>query len=240
MNKVNSIKLEDKTADETQEELQAELLRLQRQYRLLEEDRRTYREETEYVLKKQRDSFESLNNEHEDLKTDYKLASSGKNKSFDKGNIEQLRKLLDDEEDVKVAMEAQMSFDKEINRKIKKMKQKMDAFRKDMGGCQATSIRCKTIIKQNRVMENRLNEANIKFNTALAKNKELREEINHINVQRARFTELQQKLQKHLVKGKAEKNHLIEQSTLLFNRYIVCLVSTPYSVFALYDINRLR
>ncbi|XP_066922490.1 coiled-coil domain-containing protein 63-like [Clytia hemisphaerica] len=217
MNKVNSIKLEDKTADETQEELQAELIRLQRQYRLLEEDRRTYREETEYVLKKQRDSFTSLNNEHDDLKTDYKLASSRKNKSFDKENIEQLRKLLDDEEDVKVAMEAQMSFEKEINRKIKKTKQKMDAFRKDMGGCQATAIRCKTIIKQNRVMENRLNEANVKFNTALAKNKELREEINHINVQRARFTELQQKLHKHLVKGKGEKNHLIEQSTLLFN-----------------------
>lgn len=97
----------------------------------------------------------------------------------------------------------------------------MDAFRKRMGGCNASELRCKAMLKQNRVMENRLNEANVKFNAALSGNRALREEINHINVQRARFIELQQKLQKLLVKGKVEKDRLIVQSTLLFNRYKV-------------------
>lgn len=46
MKSVKNLRYEEKTAksDDSLEELQAELLRLQRQYRFLEEDRRTYRE----------------------------------------------------------------------------------------------------------------------------------------------------------------------------------------------------
>ena len=116
-------------------------------------------------------------------------------------------------------MAATVDLNGEVNRKTKAIKQAMDAFRKRIGGCSASRLRCKSVSKQNGVMENRLNEANIKFNKALAKNKKLREEINHINVQRTRFIELQQKLHKLLLKGKQDKNKLIEQSTLLFNRY---------------------
>ncbi|MEO0686427.1 MAG: hypothetical protein AAFY76_15650 [Cyanobacteria bacterium J06649_11] len=115
-------------------------------------------------------------------------------------------------------MAASVDLNSEVNRKIKAMKQAMDAFRKRMGGCNASGLRCKAMLKQNRVMENRLNKANVKFNAALAENGKLREEINHINVQRTRFIELQQKLQKLLITGKGEKDRLIEQSTLLFNR----------------------
>ena len=46
MKSVKNLRYEEKTtkSDDSLEELQAELLRLQRQYRFLEEDRRTYRE----------------------------------------------------------------------------------------------------------------------------------------------------------------------------------------------------
>lgn len=46
MKSVKNLRYEEKTAksDDSLEELQAELLRLQRQYRFLEEDRHTYRE----------------------------------------------------------------------------------------------------------------------------------------------------------------------------------------------------
>ena len=222
MNKISTLRYEEKTvrADETVEELQAELLRLQRQFRLLEEDRRAYREETEYVLRKQRDSINNLNEEYTDLDKEYKLASSVKNKNFDRQNVDQLRKLLEDEEEVKVVMQAEIQSNAEVTRKIKEMKQTIHAFRKKMGGCNASGLRCKAMIKQNRVMENRLNKGSVKFNTALSENSKLREEINHINAQRSRFTELQQKLSKVMNNGKEEKDNLIEQSTLLFNRLV--------------------
>jgi len=174
MKKIRTVRYEEKTVtDETIEELQAELLRLQRQFRLLEEDRRAYREETEYVLRKQRDSINNLNEEHTDLDKEYKLASSAKNQNFDRQNVDKLRILLEEEEEVKVAMRAEMQSNTELTRKIKDIKQTVHAFRKKMGGCNASGLRCKAMIKQNRVMENRLNKASVKFNTALSENSSL-------------------------------------------------------------------
>ena len=54
------------------------------------------------MLKKQRDSIKSLNVEHDDLKKDYKLAGSVKNKTVDRNNVGRLQQLLQDEENVKV------------------------------------------------------------------------------------------------------------------------------------------
>ena len=54
------------------------------------------------MLKKQRNSIESLNGEHDDLKKDYKLAGSVKNKTLDRNNVDRLQQLLEAEENVKV------------------------------------------------------------------------------------------------------------------------------------------
>lgn len=206
-------------SDESLEELQAELVRLQRQFRLLEDDRRAYKDETEYMLKKQQDTIKSLNAEHEELMKEARLAGSVKNQKFDRKNISTLRDLLNEEDKVKEDFQIQNNKLKHVDRKISDLNSTMETFRKNMGGCQASESRCKAMIKLNRVMENRLNEGNIKFNIALAKNVDMRVEINHINEQRKRFAELQNKLTKILQAGKEEKDLLIEKSTLLFNRY---------------------
>lgn len=218
--------------DESLEELQSELIRLQRQFRLLEDDRRAYKEETEYILKKQQDSIKSLNAEHDELMKETRLAGSVKNQNVDRKNIDLLRELLKEEHKVKEDLDIHNNRMKHVNRKISSLKSTTEMFRKNMGGCNASESRSKAMIKLNRVMENRLNEGNVKFNKALRKNIELREEINHINEQRKRFAELQAKLTKIMQTGKEEKDLLIEKSTLLFNRYKIVVYAVILRVVA--------
>ena len=204
--------------DEAIEDIQAELLRLQRQFRLLEDDRRAYRQEAEYWLRKQKETIHNLNLEHDELAKEHKLAASIKNQNCDAENTEKLRDFLAEEKLAKCALEDMDSKLDQVNREIKDMSNETDQLRQSMGGCKESESRCKAMKKLNRVMENRLNEANIKFNTALAGNSEMRQEIDHINIQRNRFESLHKKLTKMFQTGKEEKDFLIESSTALFNR----------------------
>lgn len=214
MKKENSKSKQDEVSVE---DLQAELLRLQRQFRLLEDDRRSYREESKHTLQKQRDSISNLNVEHEDLAKDYKLAASIKNQSADAENTEILRNLSREEDTVFASMTKVNEENKILDKKIKGLMNNIEMVRKDMGGCKESERRCIDMIKLNRVMENRLNDSNVKFNTALAENSEMRQEIEHINKQRNHFQDLHKKLTKVFEAGKEEKDCLIESSTTQFN-----------------------
>lgn len=209
--------------DELVEDLQAEHLRLQRQFRLLEDDRRVYREETEYSLRKQRETIRNLKIEHEELAKEDKLAGSVKNQTFDARNTETLRGLLDEEDSARKAFLEQSSRLNMVNTEIKRLQKKMETQRNAMGGCKESERRCKAIIKLISVMENRLNKGNIKFNTALAENHKMRQEIDHINVQRKRFEDLHKKLSKMFRSGKESKDYLLGSATSLFNKLVLPL-----------------
>ena len=150
--------------DESAEEQQAELIKLQRQFRLLEDDRRAYREEAEHILKKQKDTIANLTLEHEELEKDNKLAGSQRNQTSDAGNTSKLHSLLHEEElTAKDTVEENERL-RIVEKKIGNMRKKVDSLRSEMGGVKESERRCKMMQKLNRVMENRLNKVCLKHN----------------------------------------------------------------------------
>ena len=126
-------KEESKIQDPT-EDLQAELLRLQRQFRLLEDDRGTYREETEYSLQKQRETIKVLNEELSELMKDNKLAGGTKVQNFDAENTEKLKYLLEDERYAKLSFNDHQLKLESVDQDIKNLRTLSDVQRKRMGG----------------------------------------------------------------------------------------------------------
>ena len=58
-----------------------ELVKLQQQYRILEGDRKSYSDESQNKIRKQRAAIEALQNENEELVKENKLAGSQLNKT---------------------------------------------------------------------------------------------------------------------------------------------------------------
>ncbi len=96
---------ETKKEDTSEEELRTELTRLKRQYRLLSDDRKANRNETEHILKKQNQVIASLLQEESELLKDMNLVKQATNKTADKRNLEKLHNLLDEEEHTKIAID---------------------------------------------------------------------------------------------------------------------------------------
>jgi len=210
-------KEESNVSQDTTEDLKAEYIRLQRQFRLLQDDRNTFREETEYLLKKQRETINVLNEEHCELAKDNKLAGGTKVKNVDKENTQMLKNLLEDEKLTKVTFGEKRQKLENVNREIKGLLSTSDVQRQHMGGCKESERKTKEMNKMIMVMENRLNEGNKKFNISLAENNKMRQEIDHIHIQRRKFEDLHKKLTSMFRAKKKEKDYLIETATTLFN-----------------------
>lgn len=77
------------------------------------------------------------------------------------------------------------------------------------------------VMKHNKfvsILENRLEVATKKFNLTIAKNAELRKEIDSLLKERAQFNVLYNKLVNKINAGKQVINDLIEQATIAFNQ----------------------
>ena len=78
------------------------------------------------------------------------------------------------------------------------MREAILAERKDMGGNNAPAEQNQAVNKQIKVLEHRLHRALVKFNEAIAANKDLREEIDNLRRERVVFDGIYKKLQLEL------------------------------------------
>ena len=65
-----------------------------------------------------------------------------------------------------------------------------------MGGTNAAAENQRNVEKQVRILENRLDQALVKFNKSLANNRKLREEIDNLRGERVAFDSVYKKLEK--------------------------------------------
>jgi hypothetical protein len=84
------------------------------------------------------------------------------------------------------------------------------------GGKDASKVQDIKTAKQVRILENRLDHALVRFNEALAVNKKLREEIDHLRRERVVFDNINNKLGKELHEKKKEMALIIEQSNIAY------------------------
>lgn len=202
---------------EAQLEAQMELSHLQRQYRCLRNDRRMYTDETENTLRKQKITIETLVKEKKELEAMMHVASSRQNEKFDQRNVEKLVELLEREAQAQEELKKEKEAIAGVDEKVAAMREKINQQSKKMGGSKDVyQEKHVANIKLTRILENRLDEMTKKFSIALTGNLKLREHINHVEGQKARFLDLHKRLQAELIEGKKEIDRISEVATTHF------------------------
>lgn len=202
---------------EAQLEAQMELSHLQRQYRCLRNDRKMYTDETENTLRKQKITIEALVKEKKELEAMMHVASSRQNEKFDQRNVEKLVELLEREAQAQEELKKEKEAIAGVDEKVAAMREKINQQSKKMGGSKDVyQEKHVANIKLTRILENRLDEMTKKFSIALTGNLKLREHINHVEGQKARFLDLHKRLQAELIEGKKEIDRISEVATTHF------------------------
>ncbi|XP_039274347.2 coiled-coil domain-containing protein 63-like [Styela clava] len=206
------------TSEQEMDGLENELAKMQRQYRIMEGDRKAYCEESQNIIRKQRAQISALQEEREDIQTNLILAQSMQNNKNDNSNMDELRNLLSEQDAYeKMIQEESMSI-RNLDKEIRGMEKEIIAQHKNMGGVHSSHLRHVSAQKQSRVLENRLDKATIEFNKMLTANAKLREEIDHLRSQRVVFDNLNKKLSKELNEQKKIMAEIIEQSTQAYDQ----------------------
>lgn len=202
---------------EAQLEAQMELSHLQRKYRCLRNDRRMYTDETENTLRKQKITIEALVKEKKELEAMMHVASSRQNEKFDQRNVEKLVELLEREAQAQEELKKEKEAIAGVDEKVAAMREKINQQSKKMGGSKDVyQEKHVANMKLTRILENRLDEMTKKFSIALTGNLKLREHINHVEGQKARFLDLHKRLQAELIEGKKEIDRISEVATTHF------------------------
>ena len=121
---------------------------------------------------------------------------------------------LSEDKEAEIANEETQIHD--LEEKIKGLEKQCREENKNMGGASKAREHVKKTQHQNRILENRLDQALKKFNTQLVRNRSLRENIDSHRVERSRYDALCERLEKALEDLKKEKQGIIEGSTLAY------------------------
>ena len=162
------------------ETISAELDELQRRYRIMEGDRKSYAEEVQNVVRKQKGQIEKLKRENNQLKAELSLQSRASTLGETGIVSTRMTQLQDATDAITRAVEVEKRRAEELDLQTRSVKEDVMAERKEMGGNNAASEQNYAIAKQTKVLEHRLHRALVKFNEAIAANKELREDIDNL------------------------------------------------------------
>lgn len=190
-----------------------ELAKLQRAYRVMQNDYRAYKEETKRLITKQDMLIEQLEGERQELHTVMSKMDTTQNKGKDADNARQLNTLAKEEKDFQQLITDERSTIKSLDEKILDMERKIVEQRKSMGGTHNSTAKTIAIQKKKTVLENRLDKAITHFNRQLAINRQLRDDIDHLRQERGVFESLYKRLSHELDGSKQEMTEVIHTST---------------------------
>ena len=188
---------------QTPQELIAEL---QRKIRFVSNDIKTYTEDVQGKIKKQRTQISKIKKENQSLKDELLTIQ----KSKEPRPMTRTASFLETPDSFQEKIEAEQKKLKELESSIKIIHEKLFKQREQIGGINASRDNASALNKQLRILENRLDKANQKFNEAIAQNKVLREEIDNLRRERVIFDKIYQKLEKELHSKRKDMANIIE------------------------------
>nr|KAG5696204.1 hypothetical protein BaRGS_021689 [Batillaria attramentaria] len=180
-----------------------ELVKLQRQFRIMENDRAAYTEESQNHIRKQKSEIAMLEAEKQELLKELRLAESRSNQTRDEEHTDTLVTLLEAKDEHEKDIEESKKEQKELDAKIREWEQKIKDQQKNMGGVHMSSQHTSQTQKTIRVLENRLDQ--------------LRDEIESLRNEHKRFETLYKKLEKELRACRREMGEVIEKSTAAYD-----------------------
>lgn len=191
---------------------EAELTKLQRQYRMAEGDRRSYTEESQNTIRKQKATLNQLIQDNDHLKQEI-AAAEGTAASSQKANARQ-QELQARAESYQAEIESERQRCADLDNQLAAAKRELSSKRKDVAA--ATASDTSAVKKQATVLENRLEKALNKLNSTLTTNAKLREAIDHLKAERNIFDGIYKKLEKELMDEKQQMAGIIEKSNAAY------------------------
>lgn len=164
----------------------------------------------------QRQQITKLKKDNERLKEDLALETRQAKQANNMSASSQIAKLQDQADLYTRKIEVERERIKGLDDKIKKMQNTILLQRKEMGGINASRENNQQVQKQIRILENRLDKALVKFNEALAHNKQLRETIDNLRRERVVFDGIYRKLERELHEKKNKMAQIIEVSNAAY------------------------
>ncbi|ETE71606.1 Coiled-coil domain-containing protein 63, partial [Ophiophagus hannah] len=207
----------DYTEKEKEMMAEVELRKLQQQFWIMVESRKSLGLKTQQQLFHQEKHIHALKQEHDEINALLSLTNSPRNLFIDDRNFMELRFLLQTKDEYDALIRATKNLiaeldDKieEVEKKIKTQKVLMTKLRQEYDG--------KWLQKQIHKLDNCLNHATVHFDTILTRNAMLREEIETLQCQKAIFEGIYSRLYKKLEQQKRTMNASIEQSTQAYEQ----------------------
>jgi len=209
-----------KKNDEDRKPIEQEIADLQRKFRVLENDKRAYSEDSQGIIRKQRATIEKLTRENRKMKQEVNetRATTG-GRADAKMGAERAARLTEKKEETEKKWKDEVEALKMTENRIAAKHRELKQVRVDLGalgGIEAESLNNMAIAKQIRILEDRLNAGLQKFNIAIAANKKLRDEIDTLRRERAVFDDIYRKLENELQQKKKEMANIIEQANAAY------------------------
>jgi|EP00427_Karlodinium_veneficum_P020044 DNA repair exonuclease SbcCD ATPase subunit len=209
-----------KKNDEDRKPIEQEIAELQRKFRVLENDKRAYSEDSQGMIRKQRATIEKLTRENRKMKAELNETRSSSSSTVEnKIAQEKISKLNDLQEQLEVKMKNALSEADRLDDGHQGTKEGIHQTRKilgDCGGAKAALENAKAVQKQIRILENRLDKGLQKFNEAIEANRALREQIDTLRRERVVFDDIYRKLENELHAKKKEMANIIEQANAAY------------------------
>jgi len=194
----------------------ADYAELQRKMKIMDGDRQKFGKHTDAKLDSESRNLDSITKENARLQKE--VAKKEEQPAVDIRQQEMMH--LNDQLDVYTRkIEVEQRKVAELSAQVDEVKTNIDSQQKDIlgwsgrsGVANAAKDSNQAIQKQIRQLENRLEKALVKFNEALAHNKELRQEIDGLRRERVVFDSIYKKLERELDHKKKEMANIIEIS----------------------------
>jgi hypothetical protein len=141
---------------------------------MLESDRQKYTEDSQNIIKRQRQAIEKIKKENERLKEQLAAESQSISQPLEGETLAYITKSQAEVEYFQHKIDLEKRRLEELEKQSKLLFVKGLEMQQSRGGVNAVKESDRAVQKQIRILENRLDKALVKFNEALAFNKQLR------------------------------------------------------------------
>ena len=183
----------------------------------MENERKIFADEANSQLKRHKALIDKLSRENEKIKEDLNIALVTTKQSgvinYSGSELKAQASALQATEEIKMIRE-RLDDEKVLHERmeddIKTLQQEIIDQKRRFKGLNGTQERNAQITRQLKILEQRLEKANLKFNEAVSDNKHLREQIDALRRERVIFDNVYKRLERDLLGKRQDMSNVIE------------------------------
>ncbi|NXK26708.1 CCD63 protein, partial [Arenaria interpres] len=201
---------------------EAEFRRLQKQFQIAAEKRRSYAANVRQQMQAQEREIEMLTQEHEEVSLTLSKIMSRRNVMLDDRNCREVQCLLQTKYQYDSLIRDRKALLADMDNQILELEKKI-VRENEIAGKVKQANSSKRLQKQIETLESRLNNVTVRFDTILTRNNKLREEIETLRICKATLDNFYLKLHKKLDQQWTRMNTAVEQSTQAYDQRMEAL-----------------